>query len=111
MDNIIKEKGKIEEKVKRKLNGEVIIRVMVIEENGKINMNYDELSIENVKIKEDSNGKGLYVNEKYDSVNNLWVLSIDKNDVDEEERKLKENKEYVIKKNYIGKKRDEMYGL
>jgi len=111
LDPLIQEPGTIEELVPSNFTGEVIIRVMVLEETGHITLHYSDLTIENVTITEASTGTDMPVSETYDNVTHFWVLSLNTSAVDEAERKFKANQEYLITTNYIGHHRDDMYGF
>jgi len=93
--------------------GEVIITVRVLEETRSITLHYNDLSIQDVSISviRAGNETDLPVIDTYDNVTHFWVLSLNTSADDNAEETFKANEEYLIKINYTGHHRDDMYGF
>lgn len=101
----------IEETDPSTFNGEVTIRVKVIEETESITLHYNDLTINDVIIAEVNTETNLTVNDTYDPVTHFWVIRFHTNDGEDAEGTFKANEEYLITASYSGHHQDDMYGF
>jgi aminopeptidase N len=92
-------------------DGEVIIRVKVVEETRSITLHYNDLTIGNLNVTRVSTETDIPVNYEYDNTTHFCVIKIDKDEGDNVEDTFKANEEYVITIQYVGNHRDDMYGF
>jgi hypothetical protein len=101
----------IEDDEPRTFTGEVEITVKVTEETESITLHYNDLSINSINVTKVSNTTDISVHHEYDNVTHFFVIRIDTDEGENIEETFEANEEYIIKINYSGNHKDDMYGF
>lgn len=99
----------IEDDDPKTFTGEVKITVHITEETESITLHYNDLSIDEIKVTQVTDGKEFSAVYEYDNVTHFCVIKIDSEE--DENIIFKENEEYIITINYKGYHRSDMYGF